>query len=232
MLRSPTVTPSGLPSKRLLLALLALLFGALVHGEADAARVVGTLRMPAMAREAPGDALGYWRAWNGFLELRPPAEDPRHTLNVVLVGGELPEALGCAASLAQGGLAPSAMAVRPGGTLRIENGDGCSHELTSESIPDFPPLATAPGNARSIAAVPAGGPHAITDRLYAHVEGWVHVYDDLAACATLRADGRYVFNDVPAGRYTLKVLRGDAEIRSQEAVVPAGGLEVGAIAIP
>ena len=106
------------PTKRLLLPALALAFGALAHGEANAARVVGQLRMPAAAREAPGDALGYWRAWNGFLELRPPAEDPRHTLSVVLVGGSLAEPVGCDVRLAQGGLAPSAMAVRPGGTLQ------------------------------------------------------------------------------------------------------------------
>ncbi|MEM1417222.1 MAG: hypothetical protein AAGH15_20150, partial [Myxococcota bacterium] len=211
---------------------LVLAFAGFVR-EASAARVTGSVRMPAPGAAPPSDdPSGYWRAWNGFLELRPPALDPRSEVLVVLRGGDLPEPRGCAYRLQQGDFAPKAMAVRPGATLRIENRDGCSHELTSASIPEFPPLATAPGNARAIAGVPGGGPHAITDRLYGHVGGWVHVMDDLAACATMAADGRYVFEDVPAGRYRLVVLRGETEVRSADVEVRSNGLTVDPIAIP
>ncbi len=112
-----------------------------------------------------------------------------------------------------------------GAGLRIENRDGCTHELQSEGIEGFAPLATAPGNARQV-TVPSGGPHEITDRLYGHIHGWVVGVDDLVACATIEEDGKYAFESVPAGEYTLKVYRDGEEVTTQAVTVGDGPLTV------
>ena len=199
-----------------------ILAGGLAAATALAAPIRGTVQMPASSDAASADEEAnqyYWKVWNGVVDPGTPRPDPSRELAVVLTGeSATEEPIGCTYAIRGGDLHPSTLVVKAGAALRIENRDGCAHELRSAGIPDFAPLATAPGNARAI-NVPAGGPYEITDRLYAHVSGTVHPLTDLVACATVGADGAFVFEGIPNGTYTLKIFRGADEVHSAEVVV-------------
>lgn len=185
-----------------------------------AAPIRGSVQMPSgsAAEPASEENTYYWKVWNGVVDPRTPRPDPSRELAVVLTGEGVEEPIGCTYAIRGGDLHPATLVVKAGAAMRIENRDGCSHELQSEGIPDFAPLATAPGNARAI-NVPAGGPYTITDRLYGHVSGTVHPITDLAACARVGADGAFVFEGIPNGEYTLKIFRGAEEVHAAPVVV-------------
>lgn len=182
----------------------------------------GTVQLNTPTEDEPGATPPYyWNVWNGFVEAANPRADASRELAVVLVGGAVPEPIGCEFAISGGDLLPKTMAVRPGQVLRIRNGDGCVHELQSTELAELAPLGTSPGNTRSV-TVPEGGPYAITDRLYGHVGGVVHAVDGLAACGRVSRDGSFVFEGVPAGEYTLKVLRGAEELHAASVTVTEG----------
>ena len=199
-----------------------------------AAPIRGSVRMPSDPAPSAVDeepATYYWKVWNGFLDPRPRRPSPARELAVVLTGGDVDAPIGCTYRIQGGDLLPKTIVTKAGAALRIENRDGCAHELQSSEIPDFAPLATAPGNARAI-PVPAGGPYTVSDRLYAHVGGVVHALPDLAACAQVAADGSFLFEGIPAGSYTLKVFRGANEVHSAPVEVADGvPLQIDPIAI-
>lgn len=192
----------------------------LLASDALAGPVTGELRLPdeAVANEDGETDLYYWNAWNGFLEPRERSIDPQREVSVVLTGAQVAEPTGCEYRIIGGDLQPRTIVTKGGASLRIENRDGCSHELQSDGIEGFAPLATAPGNARAI-NVPSGGPHELSDRLYGHIEGWIIGVDDLVACASIADDGKYQFESVPAGEYTLTVYRDGEEVASQPVAV-------------
>jgi hypothetical protein len=182
-------------------------------------RVVGTLPHPAgAALTAPFKP--YWEEWNGFLDPGKGAPDPAQVLSVVLRGKGAAQDPGCQYQLRGGTFAPTTMVVAKGSTLRIENTDGCSHELYADDVEGFQALQTAPGNARAV-PVSSPGHFVIRDRLYPHVTGHVHVVDDLVACAALEGNGRFRFPDVTDGEYTLEVYLGERKVLS-EAVEASG----------
>ncbi|MBX3251582.1 MAG: carboxypeptidase regulatory-like domain-containing protein [Myxococcales bacterium] len=190
----------------------------------------GTVRMADPA-DTPADESPpyYWSVWNGLVDPVDPKASPSRELAVILTGGPGGDPVGCEHGLRGGGFMSRTMAVKAGGTLRLVNTDGCSHELYSDTIPDFAPLATAPGNPRNV-VVPAGV-HEIHDRLYAHVHGVVHALPDLAACGRIADDGAFVFEGVPAGSYTLKVLQGAREVHSAAVTLTDGETTVEPIAV-
>ncbi len=214
--------PSSLPRTRRMAPFALLFVLVAVSATALAVPVRGKVELAApAASEDEATHEFYWRVWNGVVDPRPARAEPPRELSVILVGGAAAEPVGCNHSLRGGDFMPETMAVRPGTALRIENRDGCSHELHAEDIPDFLPLATSPGNTRDI-NVPEGGPYHISDRLYAHVRGVVHAVEDLAACAAVGDDGSFVFEGVPAGTYTLQVLRGEEVAHQAEVSVSEG----------
>ncbi len=182
----------------------------------------GTVRTSTPTEAEPGASPPYyWNVWNGFVDPADPRADASRELAVVLVGGAMPEPVGCEFAISGGDFLPKTMAVRPGQALRIRNGDGCVHELQSSDLSELAPLGTSPGNTRSV-TVPEGGPYVISDRLYGHVGGVVHAVAGLAACGRVSRDGSFVFEGVPAGEYTLKVLRGAEELHSASVTVTEG----------
>ncbi len=192
----------------LFLSLLVAMAG--IASAALAGPLRGSVRLPE-ASEAPRGDDHYWQVWNGFIDPPNPQADASREVAVVLTG-EGDSALGCEARIVGGDFLPKVVTLRPGAELQIENRDGCSHELQSDDIPGFAPIATAPGNARGQIQVPAGGPYTISDRLYEHVGATVHVVEDLVACASVSSRGEYVFENITPGTYTLRVFRGAQQV--------------------
>lgn len=211
----------GTKKRRMLwTALTLLLLGSFVSTAALAGPVNGSLSVPngfKAVSPSEGPAAFYWQQWNGVL---PPEEDqfdPARHLAVVLVGKG--EGAGDQTYRLYGGdFEHDTMVARVGSTLRIQNTDGCSHDLYAEGVAGFEALATGPGNART-QALPAAGQFLIKDATYAHVTGYLHVLPDLIAVAEVNSQGRYSFSNVAPGSYTLKVLYRDKEAASQEVTV-------------
>ena len=221
----PATHPSRGRARLRLLSLLTLT-GALaaLAATASAFDVRGTLTTPAHFADVPAETADegrlhhYWDEWNGFLERREMGFSAARDVGVVLVG-EGPMAEGQPGfALRNGNFWPRTMVERTGAQLRIQNTDPCTHQLEAEGFEPLGPTPTAPGLTRQ-AQVAAAGHWLITDRLYAHVSGHLHVIDGLVARATIAEDGSYHFQNVPEGTYTLEVYFEENRIHRQEGVV-------------
>lgn len=190
------------------LAALALGLSA-IGAPAWALDVSGTLSVPRnRGRRAPADAhTSYWDVWNGaLLHRRTPFNAARH-LAVILTR---PNARAPRTNfrLVNGQLSSATLVAPVGGTLRIRNDDPFVYELGAENLSGFPFAETAPGNVRTVELPDQPGHWEVQDRSLPHVRAHLHVVADLAARAQLQRDGRFVFRNVPAGSYRLKVLDG------------------------
>jgi len=162
----------------------------------------------------------YWKVWNGALPERRDRRDHSDVL-AVLTGKFTGPPIGCKFSFRGGGLDPSTVAARSGTTVRIENRDAFTHELSVQGLPGFTPLESGPGKARAI-PVPVGGPWELGDRIYGHVDGHLHSMRELVACATVTAGGKFRFANVPPGPYSLRILHGSEQVAIRRVTVPAG----------
>ncbi len=172
----------------------------------------------------------YWKVWNGALPEQPEVYDYSDTL-AVLTGKFTGPPIGCDFAFLGGGLEPSTLAARSGTTIRVQNRDGFTHELTVEGLPGFTPLESGPDTVRTI-AVPAGGPWRVGDRMYGHVEGHLHSLRELVACTSVSADGQFRFENVPPGPYSLRILRGPEQVATQRVVIsPGKPLQVGPLTL-
>jgi hypothetical protein len=167
----------------------------------------------------------YWRVWNGALPERRDDGDHDDVL-AILTGKFTGPPIGCTFRFRGGALDPSTLAARTGTQVRVENRDAFTHELSVDRLPGFTPLEAGPGKARVI-PVPAGGPWRLGDRIYGHVDGYLHSIRELVACATVGPNGRFRFDDVPPGPYSLRILRGAEQVAVRRVTVQAGkSLEV------
>lgn len=162
----------------------------------------------------------YWKVWNGALPEQRVKNDHTDVL-AVLTGKFTADPIGCTFSFHGGGLHPSTIAARSGTTVRIENRDAFTHELSVDGLPGFTPLESGPGTVRAI-SVPAGGPWQLGDRIYGHVDGYLHSIRELVACAAVMPNGRFRFDNVPPGPYSLRILHGSEQIAIRRVTVPAG----------
>ena len=191
-------------------------------GGASAESVEGSVRGDT-GKQASSDSSQqdyYWKVWNGALPEQPETDD-RSDVLAVLTGKFTGPPIGCKFAFRGGGLSPSTIVARSGTTIRVENRDAFTHELSVEKLPGFTPLESGPGKARAI-PVPAGGPWELGDRIYGHIEGYLHSMRELVACATVSANGKFNFEDIPPGPYSLRILRGSEQIASRRITVPAG----------
>ena len=172
----------------------------------------------------------YWRVWNGALPERRDEGDHDDVL-AVLTGKFTGPPIGCTFRFRGGALDPSTLAARTGTQVRVENRDAFTHELAVEGLAGFTPLEAGPGKARVI-AVPAGGPWELGDRIYGHVDGYLHSMRELVACASVTPSGKFRFDDVPPGPYSLRILRGAEQVAVRRVIVPTGKtLQIDAIAL-
>jgi len=172
----------------------------------------------------------YWRVWNGALPERRD-EGNHDDLLAVLTGKFTGPPIGCTFRFRGGALDPSTLAARTGTQVRVENRDAFTHQLAVDGLAGFTPLEAGPGKARVI-SVPAGGPWELSDRIYGHVDGYLHSMRELVACASVTSSGKFRFDDVPPGPYSLRVLRGAEQVAVRRVTVPAGkALQVDAIAL-
>jgi hypothetical protein len=162
----------------------------------------------------------YWRVWNGALPEQPDEAD-RSDVLAVLTGKFTGPPVGCSFAFRGGALEPSTIAARSGTTVRVENEDAFTHELSVKGLPGFKSLESGPGKARAI-PVPAGGPWELGDRIYGHVDGYLHSMRELVACASVTRSGKFRFDGVPPGPYSLRILRGSEQVAVQRVTVPAG----------
>jgi hypothetical protein len=203
--------------------------------DAQAAEVRGQVLIASASASAatkPPRAAYNWELENGVKEVLPDRTTPRE-LAVVLLGGA---GAGAGASerievsISGGTLLPSTLVVRSNSTVRIKNEDEIGHELFAPGLDGFSPEATSPGATRSVHLTKAGS-WPLQDRLAVHARAHLHVLANLAAVARLEANGGYVFNEVAAGKYTLKVFRGPDELVSKEIEVSDKTLTVDPLAL-
>lgn len=161
----------------------------------------------------------YWQEWNGVLDLRPARFDASRELAVVLTGEGPLAPNQPAIAITNGALLPATIVARVGSEWEIQNGDPVTHQLFAEGLSELGPTPTAPGLARRQTITQAGH-WPLRDQLYGHVRGHLHALPDLVARATVQPDGSFVFHEVPAGTYTLKVFHGERELHSAEVTVP------------
>jgi hypothetical protein len=162
----------------------------------------------------------YWKVWNGALPPRQQENDENEVL-AILTGKALGPPIGCTYSFRGGALSPSTIATRTGETARVQNLDPFTHELAVDGLPGFTPLESAPQTTRTI-TVPDGGPWRLRDKLYGHVDGYLHSMRELVACAAVDDEGKFRFEGVPAGPYSLRFLRGPEQVAAQKIVVEEG----------
>lgn len=188
-----------------------------LSASAYAADVDGKLLLKSLSMEPQSEAGAdyYWEVENGIKPVDEPSIDARRRLAVVLLGkGESTQGEQVEVELSGGSLSPSTLAIRKGTTLRIENRDEIAHELYAAGLNGFSAEATSPRAMRTIHLTQVGD-WAIRDNLAPHLRAHLHVLPNLIAVADMQADGSFSLSDVPAGSYTLKVLRGPKELASQ-----------------
>ena len=190
-------------------------------GGASAQTVEGSVRSGGSAvTSEDSPATYYWKVWNGALPEQRTRDDLSDVL-AVLTGKFTGPPIGCKFAFRGGDLSPATIAARTGTSVRVENRDAFTHELSVEGLAGFTPLEAGPGKARVI-NVPAGGPWEVGDRIYGHVEGHLHSMRELVACASVTSGGKFRFDGVPPGTYSLRILRGDAQVASRRITVTAG----------
>ena len=161
----------------------------------------------------------YWKVWNGALP-EQGATATNDDLLAVLTGKFTGPPIGCTFSFRGGALDPSTIAARSGTTVRVENRDAFTHELSVNGLPGFTPLESGPGTVRAI-PVPAGGPWRLGDLYYGHVDGYLHSIRELVACAAVSSSGKFRFENVPPGPYSLRILRGTEQVAIRRVTVRA-----------
>ena len=191
-------------------------------GGASAESIEGSVRSGAK-KSSPSEDAGkdhYWRVWNGALPERPVAGDYDDVL-AVLTGKFTGPPIGCTFRFRGGALDPSTLAARTGTQVRVENRDSFTHQLAVQGLAGFTPLEAGPGKARVI-SVPPGGPWALSDEIYGHVDGHLHSMRELVACAKVEPNGSFRFDGVPPGPYSLRILRGSKQVAVHRVTVPSG----------
>jgi hypothetical protein len=177
--------------------------------------LLGSLEPSASAAREPAGSYN-WELENGFKEVRADRVDGRRELAVVLLADGLKaghDAARVEVAFSGGSLLPSTIAVRTGTTLMIRNDDEIAHELFAPGLTGLSAEPTTARGRRSV-SLQTPGSWPLRDRLVPHLSGHLHVLPDLVAVASIDGSGQFSFSDVPPGKYTLKVFRGERALVS------------------
>jgi plastocyanin len=203
-------------------------------GRVGAAEVQGQLLLAPykpVVEAAPPRPAFQWEVENGVKEVLPDRVDAKREIAVVLLGEGAPVGDGrVEVPISGGSLLPSTIVVRTGTTLRIRNDDEIAHEVEAVGLAGFSSEAISPRGVRSVSLATAGG-WPMRDKLVTHAHGYLHVLPNLVASARVETGGKFVFPDVPAGKYTLKVFHGATELSSSEVTVESKALSVNPITL-
>lgn len=149
----------------------------------------------------------YWSLDNGVLPARADRILPERDLTIILVERGRPAARRTSAPvvvrIAEGGMFPSSVVVRPGTMIRFENDDAFAHELYSPSHPDFAPESMARGQTRPFVA-PQSGRIEVRCKRSPHLRGWIAI-EDAVYFVSPRPDGSFTLTAAP-GLYAVRTL--------------------------
>lgn len=156
----------------------------------------------------------HWELDNGFKETLRDHIPAKREVAVVLTGQGTTLTAQREVAFYGGALLPSTIVLGTGTTLSMRNRDEVAHEVEAVGLEAFGPEATAPGSTRAIHLTEAGS-WPLRDRLAPHARGHLIVRPDLIAVGTISSDGRFTFEDVPRGHFTVRVYHRGDEIASQ-----------------
>ena len=163
----------------------------------------------------------YWRVWNGVIPLRA-ARDTFDSVAIVLTGTGTSNLSSCSYSMKDGGIAPSTWVVRKNAELKLKNQNAWTHELYADGVRGFDAVATKPREVRKLRiAESLSAP--IRDRINAHVQGHLHVLDNLVACGAIGSRGDFSFESVRPGQYTLRMFSHGAELHKATVSISESG---------
>jgi plastocyanin len=167
-----------------------------------------------------------WLFENGIVAIRPPLDDPRTHMIIVLEGGEgatMPPTT-VVVALRDMRLDPRVIPIVSSSSVDFRNEDRVVHALRTVGDDRVPPQPQAPGSLRTI-KFSAPGIYQLRCTEVPHVHGTVMV---LAAgrFAVPKATGAYRIDDVPPGSYTLKVWYAGEYLHSQTVDVRGDSINV------
>jgi hypothetical protein len=175
------------------------------HATELVARVVIKGALPAAPEPLSKRARFHWILDNGVLGARANRLFPERDLAIVLVERGRPAARRTAEPvtirLADGGMSPIAVVVRPRTMVRFQNDDAFAHELYAPNRDDFTPETTARGQSRPFVA-PSSGQVEIRCKRAPHMRGFIAV-TDAAHVITPGPEGTFT-RAVEPGLYTVR----------------------------
>jgi plastocyanin len=190
-----------------------------------AGSVKGTVVLPQKERERPSS---FWpRVENGILPIAPPLVSPMSEVVLVFEGDQATSTSSGTTDMTILGadFAPRVMAVQIGTTVEFKNNDRVSYTLFSpDNTTFFGREETAPGKARRIKFLAAGVFPVRTDE-FPHMEGTVIV---LGSGLFAKPDDRggFKLDNIPEGKYILKVFFHSAYVHSQPVEVGKQSLDL------
>ncbi len=168
------------------------------------------------AKRSETDKACYWNEPNGMISVRAPRVNLTNDIAVVIEAtdgaGVQPDELSTVKVLT-GTMEPKVVAVRPRSTIRFQSVDPFDHELYSPKKEDFRPERQSTGAFRPIEFAKPGI-YPVRCKLMPNFEGYV-VVSPAAHVVEVRADGTFMINDLPVGKYVIKVFYGGSWIHQQ-----------------
>ena len=186
----------------------------------------GTVVLPVGFKPATQRHPTHWRVENGVLPVAHPLRDPRTEMIVYLEGGKAPasDKVQTAVMEVVGyRFDPYCVAVLAGGTVEFKNSGRVGHVIYDKQKV-MPPTAIKPGESRK-QKYHAEGEYELREEEFPHMKGVVKVLST-PLYARPDAKGAFSIDNVPDGKWTVKVWYRGAVLTQATVEVTEGGAEV------